>query len=293
MPQTHPADVVAALAARATVSRTAWPGGSIVWRAWGVGPPLVLLHGASGAWTHWIRNIGALAQRFRVLAPDMPGFGDSDSVLEPHSAEALADLIAGAVERIVPASSPVVMAGFSFGSIVAGLVAARLRHRVRRLALVAAGGTGLPFSELPALRRLDPAATLDEARAVHRENLARLMIAERAAVDDLAVHVQMENIGRARFRSGAIPTSDALRKALPAITARLGAIWGSRDAFMGEAYVEACARLLASFQPAVDVRVVPGVGHWAIYEAAPALNAMLLEMLVDADGVRDDHAAGG
>jgi pimeloyl-ACP methyl ester carboxylesterase len=293
MSQTHPGDVVTALAARATVSRTRWAGGSTVWRAWGDGPALVLLHGASGTWTHWIRNIPALAARFRVLAPDMPGFGDSDSVPEPHTAETLADLIADAVEHVVPAPSPVAMAGFSFGSIVAGLVAARLGHRVPRLAFIGAGGTGLPFSELPSLVRLDPSASAGEAHAVHRENLARLMIGDRAAVDDLAVHVQMENVRLARFKSGTIPLSDALRKALPAITARLGAIWGDRDAFMGEAYVEACGRLFRSFQPGVDLRVVPGAGHWAIYEAAEALNAMLLEMLVDASAVRDHHAAGG
>ena len=290
---TDPREVVAALEAHATVSRTTWPGGAIAWRAWGDGPPLVLLHGASGAWTHWIRNIPALATRFRVLAPDMPGFGDSDSLPEPHTAEALADLVADGIDRMVPSPSPVAMAGFSFGTIVAGLVAARLGRRVRRLALVGAGGTGLPFSELPPLLRLDPGATPDEVLAVHRENLARLMIGDPAAVDDLAVHVQVENVRRARFKSGTIPTSDALTKALPVVTARLGAIWGSRDAFMGEAYVEACGRLLATFQAGVDVRVVPGAGHWAIYEAAATLNAALLEMLVDADATRDHHAAGG
>jgi hypothetical protein len=50
---------------------------------------------------------------------------------------------------------------------------------------------------------------------------------------------------------------------------------------------------LRSFQPTVDVRVVPAVGHWAIYEDAPTLNAMLLEMLVDASASGDHHAAGG
>src|SRR5712691_9914772 len=59
--------------------------GAMVWRIWGEGPPLVLLHGASGSWTHWIRNVRPLAARFRVLVPDMPGYGDSDAPLEPHT----------------------------------------------------------------------------------------------------------------------------------------------------------------------------------------------------------------
>ncbi|MFM8770208.1 MAG: alpha/beta fold hydrolase [Rubrivivax sp.] len=47
----------------------------------GAGEPLVLLHGggpgASG-WSNYHRNIGALSERFRVIAPDLPGFGKSD-----------------------------------------------------------------------------------------------------------------------------------------------------------------------------------------------------------------------
>ena len=65
--------------------------GSMVWRSWGEGPPLVLLHGASGSWTHWIRNVLPLARHHRVLAPDMPGYGESDAPPEPHTAESLAE----------------------------------------------------------------------------------------------------------------------------------------------------------------------------------------------------------
>src|SRR3546814_6277896 len=45
--------------------------GQMVWRLWGEGPPLVLLHGGSGSWTHWFRNIPALARRYRVIAADL------------------------------------------------------------------------------------------------------------------------------------------------------------------------------------------------------------------------------
>src|ERR1700738_1120477 len=107
--------------------------GAMVWRIWGEGPPLVLLHGASGSWTHWIRNVLPLAERFRVLVPDMPGFGDSDSIPEPHTAPGLADLVTAGLDSVAPPAGQIDLAGFSLGGIIAGLVAARLGPRVRTL----------------------------------------------------------------------------------------------------------------------------------------------------------------
>jgi 2-hydroxy-6-oxonona-2,4-dienedioate hydrolase len=91
------------------------------------------------------------------------------------------------------------------------------------------------------------------------------------------VFLQTENLRRARFRTGGIPESDALWKALPGVTARLAGIWGAHDAFVG-ADVEERRRLLATRQPDLDFRVIDA-GHWVTYEAADEVNAALLEML--------------
>jgi hypothetical protein len=72
-----------------------------------------------------------------------------------------------------------------------------------------------------------------------------------AAVDDLAVHVQTENLRRARFKSGDIPTSDVLLRVLPRTGARLTAIFGERDAFVGSQLDER-RRTLAGVQPDLD-----------------------------------------
>ena len=42
----------------------------------GSGPPLVLMHGWPGFWWEWYKCIGALADDFDVIAPDMRGYGD-------------------------------------------------------------------------------------------------------------------------------------------------------------------------------------------------------------------------
>src|SRR5882724_10575978 len=114
---------IESLGARAVIPCEA---GAMVWRIWGEGPPLVLLHGASGSWTHWIRNVLPLAGHFRVLAADMQGYGDSDAPPEPHTADALADLVVAGIEQMLPALAVFDLAGFSMGAIIGGLVAARL-----------------------------------------------------------------------------------------------------------------------------------------------------------------------
>jgi pimeloyl-ACP methyl ester carboxylesterase len=92
------------------------------------------------------------------------------------------------------------------------------------------------------------------------------------------VDVQIANLRRARFKSGTIPVSDALLRALPAVKARIAGIWGERDAF-AVPYLEERRRTLARFEPDLEFHVIPGAGHWVVYEAADRVNRILLEML--------------
>ena len=252
--------------------------GDMVWRVWGAGPPLVLLHGASGSWTHWIRNVLPLAAHHRVLAVDMPGYGDSDAPPEPHTADALSDLVATGIEQLLPAPAAFDLAGFSMGAIIGGLVAARLGARVRRFVLLGPGGLGLVAAPVRTLLRLEPGMDGEAVRHVHRENLRTLMLARPESADELAVTLQIDNVARARFKSGAIPVSDALLRALPAVRAHLGGIWGGRDAFTGH-HLDESRAVLATADPQIETRVIEPAGHWVNYEAAEPVNALLLEWL--------------
>jgi pimeloyl-ACP methyl ester carboxylesterase len=269
---------VSRIEALATRSVAPTGAGSMVWRSWGEGPPLVLFHGASGSWTHWIRNVLPLAERFRVLAPDMPGFGDSDSPPEPHTADGLADLLAASLDVVLPPPMRLDLAGFSFGAIMAGLVAARLGHRVSKAVLVGTGGLGLGLGSPRSLARIDASMSSEEIRGAHRANLLALMLAKPESADDLAVSLQIENLRRARFKSGTIPQSDVLRRALPLIRARIAGIWGGSDAF-ADGRLDACRRVLSSAQADLDFRVIEGAGHWVPYEAAHQINAAFFELL--------------
>ncbi len=253
----------------------------IVWRVWGAGPPIVLVHGDAGSWTHWVRNVLPLAQRFRVIVPDLPGYGESDALPGPITPERLAGALADGLGALPGAHRTYRLAGFSFGGIVAGHLAANEGACVERLVLLGAGGLGLPRPPDPKLRRPRPDMAPAEVLAVHRRNLASLMFGDPGGVDDLAVHVQRENVRRARVRAGGFPASASLREALPRVGARLSGIWGERDAFASP-YVAERVALLHRVQPGSDVRIIPGAGHWTPYETADEVNTMLMEMLGDA-----------
>lgn len=272
---------IARIEAAARRAVVAVASGAMVWRVWGEGPPLVLLHGASGSWTHWIRNVVPLAARYRVLAPDMPGYGDSDAPPEPHTADGMADLVAAGIERMLPAPAVLDLAGFSFGAIIGGLVAARLGARVRTLALLGPGGLGLTPATPRALLRLEPGMGPEAVRHVHRENLRTLMLARPESADELAVTLQIDNVRRARFKSGTIPVSDVLFRALPAVRAHLAGIWGGRDAFTSHHQAE-IRQVLVAADPEVETRVIETAGHWVNYEAPEAANALLVELLARA-----------
>ena len=91
----NPEAIVNDLDAKAERLLTPCGDGHMVWRRWGSGPRcVVLFHGGHGAWSHWIRNIPALAERYTVIAADAPGCGDSSSPPEPYDGDSLADIMA-------------------------------------------------------------------------------------------------------------------------------------------------------------------------------------------------------
>ncbi|MDE2007838.1 MAG: alpha/beta fold hydrolase [Rhodospirillales bacterium] len=110
--------------------------GHMVWHEWGEGPALVLLHGGSGSWRHWVRNIPHFAAHRRVIAPDLPGLGLSSMPPEPEDARAMAAILADGLARLVEPRDRYDLAGFSFGGVMASCLAAREGRRVRTLTIV-------------------------------------------------------------------------------------------------------------------------------------------------------------
>jgi len=264
------------IAAEAQRLETPCGDGSMVWRVWGSGPPLILLHGGYGSWMHWIRNVTPLSRRFTVAAPDLPGLGDSATPPEPHTAEGLAEIIADGIDTVFPPHAVLHLAGFSFGGVLGGHVAARLGDRVRAFTIVGSNGLGL-VRQPTALQRLPEGASEVQALAVARHNVAALMIADPAKIDELAIYIQARNAPRGRIKSRRFSRADTLARALPRVKARIDGIWGERDA-TAYPHLDDRARALRSVQPAARFEVIPGAGHWVQYEAAERFNPLLTEL---------------
>ena len=252
--------------------------GRIVWHAWGRGEPIVLLHGGSGSWTHWLRNIDALVERgHRVIIPDLPGFGDSDRLPEGDDADAIPPWIEAGLQRIL-GDDACTMVGFSFGAMVAGFIAARRVRRVERLILVGAPAlwpNPMPLLRLRAWRHLrDPEAR----RAVHRHNLQVLMFADAAAADEATVEIHAANLRRDRLQRRRMSRTDVLLRTLPEVPCPVSGIWGAQDA-LAVGRLEEVAHALARAPRFQALEVVPAAGHWVQYEAAAPFDLALARLL--------------
>lgn len=102
----------------------------------GQGPPVLAVHGLGGTKGSFLPTLAALADRFRVIAMDLPGFGDSD---KPIGAPYDARFFAGAVVDLLDALGleRVHVVGNSLGGRVALELGLRHPDRVHRLALLA------------------------------------------------------------------------------------------------------------------------------------------------------------
>jgi pimeloyl-ACP methyl ester carboxylesterase len=97
----------------------------------GRGEPVVLLHGWLQTWREWRQVIPALARHFRVLAPDLRGFGDSDKPLTGYDARTLAEDVFQLVTHL--GYREVSLVGHDMGALPAYALAAEHRGTVRRL----------------------------------------------------------------------------------------------------------------------------------------------------------------
>ena len=223
---------------------------------------VVLVHSALGDSRLWRRQAGALRERFDLVAPDLPGWGDTPMPAEPFSfVEAVATLLPG------------MLGGNSFGGAVALRTALAHPELVERLVLIASG--------VPAWDWTD--------------ELRDYFAAEEAAIEagdlDAATEVNMEFWVAPEHRDEVRPQqrrSLELQTAHPepevrwpelaplaTLTMPTLVVVGDRD----KADFQAISHHLAGEIPGAELAVVEGAGHLVGLDRPDDLNALLLEFL--------------
>ena len=239
--------------------------------------PLVLLHGGHGSWQHWARNIEALAERFTVWVPDMPGYGDSDIPAEPTLAS-LVNLLQATLDQLLGAATPIRLAGFSFGGLVAATLVAQRPH-IERMALLGPGGHGGPRRPAGALASWRAAKESGDAEAlaqVMRHNLAMHMLHAPGSIDAEALRIHTAACLSTRFYSKGISHAGGLAETLKHYPGPLLLAWGEHDV---TAVPEVAARTFSEGRVNCETHIVPRAGHWVQFEGAGVVNGLLLGWL--------------
>lgn len=279
-PDFLPPDLRASLAG-ATRLHTICDGSRTVWHAWGQPsqPAVVLLHGGSGSWTHWVRNIAPLqAAGWRVLVPDLPGFGDSDLPSACTDVDALpAHLHAGLLQLQAAGAcgDQVRLVGFSFGGMAAALWLAAHPQDAQQLVLVGAPGMGLTVPERIPLKGWRHLPTSEKQNEVHRHNLMALMLQHPNSLDDLALSLHAANVARDRMPRRRMSSTDIVAKTLPQLQVPVSAIYGEHDALYKGRLPELQAAMERQSAHWGQWHTVAGAGHWVQYEAARAFDVAL------------------
>lgn len=241
------------------------------WHEFGAGTPLVLLHGGHGSWLHWVRNIEVLAASHRVLVPDLPGYGESGDVPADGGLSRLVDAVAISIEKLLGAGTRFDLAGFSFGSVVAGRVA--LRHKgVRKLALLGAVGHGMRRRETATMLRWQDMEDEDAMLANLRHNLGVLML--HGPIDPLALEIHRRSCEHTRYHSKRTSHSSMLSDALKDLAMPVLMLWGEHDP---TGYPDEVGPIWQGARAERAYHVVHGSGHWVQYEAADEVNRYLVD----------------
>lgn len=249
-------------------------------RAWGEGPPVVLVHGLGASSRYW-ETLAEASSGYAAVAPDLLGFGRS-----PKPPDASYD-VACHVDALAPLVAPgAVVVGHSTGAILAAALAATHPQAVRALLLL-----GLPaFGDEATARRHVGRLGLLARLTVERNPLARTLCIAMCQLRPLATAIApllMRDLPRVIAADGALHTwasyhrtlervvlarrvADDLRSAAVPVTL----LHGQRDRTAPVNYVDALTHELRTAAVAAELQVVEGDHHLAVRRPAVVAEAV-------------------
>jgi 4,5:9,10-diseco-3-hydroxy-5,9,17-trioxoandrosta-1(10),2-diene-4-oate hydrolase len=259
----------------------------------GAGPAVVMLHGGGPGATgvsNYSRNIDALAQHFRVIVPDMPGYGRSvKGVDQDDPFGYLADMIRGLLDELGVDTAHLI--GNSYGGAGALRLALDTPHRVGKLVLMGPGGIGttrgVPTAGLKSL--LSYYGGDGPSRDKLETFIRTYLVYDGASVPDDLIDLRYQAsidpdvVANPPLRRPSGPTAlrtlwrmdltrDSRLKKLPTPTLVL---WGRDD----KVNRPAGGWMLLNLMPNAELVMTSHTGHWMQWERADLFNQLVTEFL--------------
>lgn len=244
------------------------------------GETLVLLHGFAADKDNWLRFSRPLTQDYRVIALDLPGFGDSDLPPGSYDVGTQAERLADILDELGVQQAHVL--GNSMGGQIAALFAARYPERVRSLALFANAGIESPHkSELYQLLTSGSPNPLVVKQPQDFDKLLRFVFVEPPYLpESLKRYLGERAMAKATHYDQVfkqlVERPVPLAPELPKIQAPTLLLWGRQDRVLDVSSIEVMQPLLNK----PNVVIMDNVGHAPMLER-PEESALLYRRFLE------------
>jgi pimeloyl-ACP methyl ester carboxylesterase len=244
--------------------------------------PLVLLHGIGSRWQMWTPVLGELEQRFDVIAPDLPGFGDSPMPEPgtPPGIGSLCDLLLTWLADQGVAAGSFHVAGNSLG----GGMALELARRgvVRSACALSPAGFASPAERayakgtlrvaLASARRLAPRADRLLARPRARKLMLNTFFARPELIPPAVAAADMRAMAGAPWFDDTLPTVTPF-DAPDGIAVPTTIAWGDKDRLL----LPRQAKRARAMLPQATIVMLPGCGHVPTWDDPALVARVMLE----------------
>jgi len=256
--------------------------------AFGEGPPVILLHGLAATKLSYLPVLPALARRYRVVVPDLPGHGESTKPRARYTPAYFARVILALMDEV--GTDRAALVGNSMGGRIAMEVAAGAPDRVSALALLDPAAAGLPFPMYARLLGMLPTgvgavpvplrkrAVVFGIRQLFADPERLPKGAYLAGADEF---IRVYRHGRARvallsaMRGLIADGADHFWERVADVDVPTLIVWGSDDRLVPVRI----GRRLAATLPRAELVVLPGVGHVPQFEDPEETRRLLLGFL--------------
>lgn len=258
----------------------------------GNGPAVLLVHGMGASADTWLATIGPLSQHYRVLVPDIIGFGYSDKPVDEreYTVARAARFLAGFLDSQDVQQAHVV--GNSLGGLIALQFTIDFPHRVQKLVLADSAGFG---QNLHWSFRLQTLPLIGELLSRPSRRLVRMVLEAASYRHDFITDEMIDRFYRVGLQPGNTPALlrairsgidlrgikpqvlAAVQERIPSVTAPTLVIWGRHDQMLPIAHMERARQLM----PTARFQVLADCWHIPQMECAGEFNRLVMAFLAE------------